>query len=126
MKIVNYDGVNTHSVSAGPKAFVRLVPGRNEIDDAVFDKLMAKKNGSEGFQHLCNENIVTVIDDKAVSDDGDLIISQVSTKDAKSIIEGELDLDVLNGYLEEENTSEKPRPSILKSITQQIEKLTED
>lgn len=126
MKIVNYDGVNTHSVSAGPKAFVRLVPGRNEIEDAVFDKLMAKKNGSEGFQHLCNENIVTIIDDKAVSDDGELIISQVAVKDAKSIIEGEIDIDTLNGYLEEENTAEKPRPSILKAITEQIEKLSSD
>lgn len=125
-KVLNYDGLNTHTVSAGPDALLRLVPGANTVDDDVFDKLMDKKKGSEGFQCLIEDDIVTVLNDNAVSEDGGVVISKANVKDAKSIIDAEIDVDVLNGYLEEENTSSKPRKSVVEHIEAQIEKLNKD
>jgi len=125
-KVLNYDALNTHTVSAGVDALVRLVPGANTVDDAVFDKLMDKKKGSEGFQCLIEDGIVTVLNDEAVSEDGSVVISKAKVPDAKSIIDAEIDIDVLNGYLDEESTSAKPRNSVIEHIEAQIEKLNKD
>jgi len=124
-KIVNYDGFNSHTVSAGKDALVRLVPGANTIDDAVFDKLMDKKKGSEGFRYLIEEGSISILDDDAVGDSG-VVISKAKVGEAKSIIDAEIDLEVLAGYLEEETTSNKPRDSIIEHIEAQIEKLNSD
>jgi len=122
-KVLNYDGLNTHTVSAGPDALVRLVPGRNVIDDEVFKKLTDKKKGSEGFCCLMEEGIVTVLDGKAVgTESGEVLMNMLKGKEAASIIEGELDLEVLNKYKAQEEGNGN-RVSIIKQIDAQLEKL---
>lgn len=119
--VLIYNGARMHTVSADKNTNVRLVPGKNIVEAADFEKLTHKKTGSESFKDMVESGEVEILGDEVVNPDSkEVDITKMQAKDAKVLVESEPSIDVLNGYLEAETAGDN-RPSVVKAINAAIE-----
>ena len=122
-KILYLDEARQHTLSAGPTHLMRLVPGRNVVEDDVFDAVLNSpgkgpdgKNGQSMLQ--------TMIDNGTVKVAGETVdISKMKVPEALDLIELEATEDGLNDLLSQENSQAKPRKTIVEAIEGQLDRI---
>lgn len=127
--ILIYEGANLHTLSAGARHRVRLVPGQNEVPDDVWAEVLEK---STGVKHLIETGKLREF--RAQREDGTAVaprrsdevnVAELKVISVKEIVENTTDVPKLRGFLAQENRREGgARKSVLDLIGHRIELLT--
>jgi hypothetical protein len=116
-KILYLDEARQHTLSAGPKHLMRLVPGRNVVDDEVYDAVlnsMAKGEKTSRLQDMIDSGVIKVA--------GETVdISKMKMPEALYTIELETTVEGLDDLLEQEQGRKDPRKTIVSAIESAID-----
>lgn len=122
-KVLYLDEVRSHTLSAGPKHLMRLVPGRNVIEDEVFDAVLnAVSKDTKGketpnrLQEMMDKGTIRVVGES-------VDITKMKAVDAMELIELEATEDGLTDLLEQESSKPKPRKTIVEAIEGKLESI---
>lgn len=125
--VIVFNGVREHTLTADRATSMRLVPGKNIVS---IDTMKKVRKGNEQFKSLEEEGELKVLPFDAVDTDPEtgktgVEVSKLSVAEVKQLIDGEIDIDVLQGYLDEEMKSNAPegRPTAVKAIKDQMQAL---
>lgn len=111
-KILYLDEARQHTLSAGPKHLMRLTPGRNEVEEDVFDAVMGVKDSR--LEDMIKKGTIKVL--------GDTVdISKMNVKKALEIVELETTVDGLGDLRAQEDSRKDSRKTILEAIDARIE-----
>jgi hypothetical protein len=119
--IIIYDKVNTLTLPYGKGKqvkYVKLVPGRNDVDSAVWEKV--KEYNETRFEYY--DKFLHALNEEAAGD-GELDYEALTAREVATLIENEMDVANLEKLRDLENERDKPRVSVLKEIDKQIGKL---
>lgn len=117
-KILYLDEARQHTLSAGPNHLLRLLPGRNVVDDDLFDAVLntvgKKEKGPTQLQQMIDKGTVKVT--------GETVdITKMNANKALEIIELETEVEGLEDLLTQESGKKKPRKTIVEAIEGKIE-----
>lgn len=116
-KILYLDEARQHTLSAGPKHLLRLVPGRNVVDDEIFDEVLNSRAKDEKTSRL--EDMIEKGTIKVAGETVD--ISKMLVPDALGTIELETTIEGLDDLLDQENGRKDPRKTVVSAIEQAID-----
>lgn len=96
-----FNEAREHTLTAGPKDILRLIPGKNIVSMAVVDKV---SKGNKEYQTMIDNGMLEVLPSEAVRTDpetgnGAVDITQLSGKEVKDLVSSEVSLDTLQEYL---------------------------
>jgi len=115
-KILHLNEARQHTLSAGPKHLLRLVPGRNIVDDKIFDAVF---NGGEKEK---TTRLQSMIEDGTVVVHGETLdITKMKIKDAVALVEMETTIDGLEDLMGQEDAQKEPRKKVVKAIEIKID-----
>ncbi len=122
-KILYLDEARQHTLSAGSEHLMRLVPGRNVVDDGVFNAVLndvgKDANGKRGISRLQN-----MIDDGTIKVAGETVdISKMKVSEALNLVELETTEVGLNDLIDQENASVKPRKTVVEALAAKLESI---
>jgi hypothetical protein len=132
--LINYKGENVESVSAGPRDLVRLNPGVNTVDAAMWKRIIdaaeieqknKKSKTKGGVLFLIDNDLVSEVPamgSEETDETGLVDITKVNVKNGIDIVRAEADLESLGVYLAAEKGKEN-RATLVKAITGQIDAL---
>lgn len=116
----------SHSVSAGPKDLVRLIPGRNTVDADVWKRIEAaageeeKKTKREASLYFMKRKQLI-----QVMGEGEFNITELSLPDAMDAIEKETTVAGLRELLDQEQAKKsRARKTVVDVISNRIDELT--
>lgn len=116
-KILYLDEARSHTLSAGPSHLLRLNPGRNVVEDEVFEEVLkargkdkkGKPNPSSALEDLIEEGKVKVVGET-------LDITTMTVNEALDFVEKEATEEGLLDLMEQESGKKKPRKQVVKAI----------
>ncbi len=115
-KVLHLNEARQHTLSAGPKHLLRLVPGRNVVEDDIYDAVLKGGKKEEKTQ------LASMIEDGVVVVHGDTLnITKMKIKEAISIVEMEADIDGLEDLMAQEDSLDKPRKKVVDAINVKID-----
>ncbi len=115
-KILHLNEARQHTLSAGPKHLLRLVPGRNIVDDKIFDAVF---NGSEKEK---TTRLQSMIEDGTVVVHGETLdITKMKIKHEVALVEMETTIDGLEDLMGQEDAQKEPRKKVVKAIEIKID-----
>ncbi len=133
MPLVYYKGANQHTVSAGPKHRIRLNPGKNVVDDDLWNAVLAasekehatsKPGGTRyGLKPMIDKGLILVVEGDKVTENTMVDLTKLTKEDALHIVENEVSTDNLAIMLEQEKTGKK-RKQVLNAIETAVIKIT--
>lgn len=115
-QVLYLDEARQHTLSAGPKNMIRLVPGRNVVEDEDFEAVMSAgtKEAPSRLKSMIDDGLIRVVGES-------VNIANVSAKEALDIIELEVSTSGLQDLLDQENSAKKTRKTLVKAIEDRIE-----
>ena len=151
-KVIIFNGACQHSFSAQKDCLVTLNAGKNVVSVSKLNRLLGKtgddsvdKMKSQSFIDMIEDGTIEIVDDSAVevaetkTDDNDnsgtknpndddikINIVELGAKEAISVINAEVDVDTVQGYLDAENASAEPRKTVVKACDDAIIALLAD
>lgn len=118
-KILYLDEARQHTLSAGPKHLLRLVPGRNVVEDETFEAVLnskAKGEKTSRLEDMIDRGIITVA--------GETVdISKMKVPEALDLIELETTVEGMTDLLDQENGRKDPRKTVVSAIEAAIEEI---
>jgi hypothetical protein len=154
--VVIFNGTTQHTFSAKANCLVTLNPGQNVVSLAKIAALsgetdstdeeeikIATRCTSEAFVEMIIDGTIKVINGKGIDanttegvntsgtkdaseDTINVDIVQLGARDAAAIIKEVTDVSIVQGYLDAENLSGDPRPTVVKACEKAIKTLTVD
>lgn len=98
---------------------VRLIPGTNKLEESDKEAFNTAKKLPLN-KHLIETGVIVLPDGEKVEDS---IRDVTPPSRATKLIKDTFDLDLLEQFLAEEQDAEKPRESVVKAITDQIDSI---
>lgn len=115
-KVLYLDEKRQHTLSAGAKQLMRLIPGRNVVDDDLFDAVL--NSGIDGQP----SQLEVMIDERKIIVKADTIdISKKKVPEAIELVELETTEEGLQDLLSQENTRKDPRKTVMNAINDRLE-----
>jgi len=118
-KILYLDEARQHTLSAGPEHLLRLVPGRNVVEDETFEAVLgsrARDEKTSRLEDMIEKGIITVA--------GDTVdISKMKVPEALNTIELETTAEGLYDLLQQEEDRKDTRKTVVEAITAAIESI---
>ncbi len=140
--VLVFNEARQHSFSAQKDCLVTLNPGRNVVSIAKLEKLTEGDAKSIPFIELMETGVIEVVSEEAVvvaettdsnssskkptADKIEINIVDLGAKEAIALINSESDVDVIQGYLDAENTDSDPRKTVVKACDEAITALLAD
>lgn len=117
-KVLHLNEARQHTLSAGPKHLLRLVPGRNVVDDELFEAVLAggKKEKVSRLQEMIDAGIVKVHGES-------LDITKMKAEEAIDVVELETTVEGLEDLLTQEESNKKPRKSVVEAIEAKLDSI---
>lgn len=117
-KVLYYNEARQHTLSAGPKNLIRLVPGRNVIDDKDYEAVLGcgTRAKPSRLSIMIEEGIVKVAGDS-------VDITKLNVNKALELVEMEATEEGLKDLLLQENSSNKTRKTVVKAIDQRMDEI---
>lgn len=115
-KVLYLDEERQHTLSAGAKQLMRLIPGRNVVDDDLFDAVL--NSGIDGKP----SQLKVMIDERKIVVKADTVdISKKKVPEAIELAELEVTEEGLQDLLSQENTRKDPRKTVMNAINDRLE-----
>lgn len=117
-QVLYLDEARQHTLSAGPTNMIRLVPGRNVVDDDDFEAVMdsGTDESPSRLKIMIEEGIIKVAGNS-------VDITKKNVKDALELIEMEATEEGLKDLLVQETSSKKTRKTIVKAINERMDSI---
>lgn len=106
MKILYLDEARQHTLSAGSSHLMRLNPGRNSVDDEVYDEVSQK---SKMFKTMVERGAIKVMGEA-------LNTAKMSASRVIELIELETNVAGIDEILKQEQGRDNPRKTVLEAV----------
>lgn len=119
-KILYLDEARQHTLSAGPTHLLRLLPGRNVVNEELYETVLnsGSKEKPSRLQEMIETGTVVVHGES-------LDITKMKVKKIIDIIELETTVEALEDLLTQEIEQKKPRQSVVDAIETKIDVITQ-
>lgn len=121
-KILYLDEARQHTLSAGPQQLLRLVPGRNVVDEDLFEAVLNSGVEDKDTGEMLPSMLQDMIDEGKVVVKGEKVnIGKMNVKNSLETIELEATEDGLEDLLVQETAKKDPRKTVVKAIEDRLD-----
>lgn len=114
-KVLHFNEARMHTLTGKSDEQMRLVPGRNTIDDKLF---AAISKSSKSFKAMCEDGTILV--------QGDSVdIAKMDMPGALKVIDMETNVELVQELIDQEHKRDKPRKSLIKAAKDKIAAIVE-